>query len=371
MPLDGLDLYVLLCAVYLLECCRWVGRRTLLLRQWPLGQPAVVEPLRVAPQLDRALTFGFPFPPFGSVLECEPFPFEAGPAGLLVRSSEALAGELPTRLDRWVPWAAVTGLKAEGKEVFLGATRVAVLHNARAAAAAVERCRGWVTQPPGPTSPTVPGWSEDRQLDALRQDLARFSDGRWLPQLAGTGLWAVIFGGFGAITFATKPPSFVPVFALVALWWLICLVATVVWVRKTLPRQAWPGGGQWFLTLASPLSLLRAADLVERELLFGADAATAVVATLPPQAARDVLERWRRDLQWPIRRADLVTTEAEVLANDAWHREALLQRLARLSALLEGTTTKAITGRHCPRCLTEYLAVATACTECPGVTLVE
>jgi hypothetical protein len=366
MQLDGLQLFVLLGAVYLLECLRWVGRRTLLIRQWPLNRPTVVEAMRVAPQLDRALTIGFPFPPFGSVLECEPFPFEVGPSGFLVRAPDAIPGEVPTQLDLWVPWAEVGALKVEGKELFLGSRRIAVLHSTRAALRVHSCCRRWASELPR----TLPGWDDARDVEALRAALARWDEWRWLQQLTASGLWVAIFAGFSALTFATEPPPILGVFGFVVAWWLICVVTTALWIRQVLPRDAWPGRWQWFITLASPVSLLRAADLVERELLWGADPATAVVATVPSQVARDTLEQWRRELRWRVRRPALASTDSTVLSNDAWYVEALLGRLGQLVDGLGGTAAKTGTGKHCPRCLTGYQDTATACSECPGVALV-
>jgi hypothetical protein len=97
------QLALLLGVIYLLDCFRWVARNAAVFRVvWPLPH-AVGGAWQIAAQFKRALVFGFPLPPFGSVLTAEDWPFVAGAHGVRFLAHDVPLHAAPTASERFVP----------------------------------------------------------------------------------------------------------------------------------------------------------------------------------------------------------------------------------------------------------------------------
>ena len=369
------ELFLLLVAIYGVECFRWVARGAVVLRAWPFGRYAVEAPWAIAAQFRRLVTPGFPLPPWGVLVAAEALPFRPGPAGLHFPDRHAQGWTRPSVEERFVPWSALATVRFSGLELLVGEQVVHQFGSRRAAAAAVQLLSGWAG---------LAALSEKQRAAKLKDALEpRFEVAlararvqtwqrqRWPLVVAQVLLFVTLFGGLGWVAFSgarSLPTVRLLVAGVVA--WVGCIAVAVLSVRRALTKEARPGVGQWAVTLVSPLALLRAHDLVEGELVGELDPAAVVAALAPAEVAREWLERQRRELTYPLTAGVLAPAPEAVLADDAWLRELLIRKTTRLLQDVGGEETKAPPGLHCPRCLASYAAGTTACSSCPGVGLV-
>lgn len=364
------ELFALLVIVYVIECFRWVARGAVLFRDVPPAGAWAAEALQIGSQYRRALAFGWPLPPFGSMYVADGLLVNAGPAGVRLRALELLPGTTPLASERWLPWADIAQLSVDGFELKRGAEVLRVFSSRRAARACLAALQEWAKA------------SDAKRPAALEKALAARFDAkaagerlrpwrrwRWVVFLANLGLFTALFGGWGLLSFSARPPPFALLLLFMLLAWWVAIGATVLAIRRVLPRDARPTRFQYFLTLFSPLSLLRSPDVIEAELLADLEPAALAVAALKPQAARDWLDRAARELRYPVTPKDSEPGSAGALADDAWLRERQVSQLERLAKGLGATTPKTGAGLHCPRCFTEYAGEATSCSSCPGVAL--
>ena len=100
-------------------------------------------------------------------------------------------------------------------------------------------------------------WAARFDAKAAGERLRPWRRWRWVVFLANLGLFTALFGGWGLLSFAERPPPFVLLLLLMLLAWWVAIAATVLAIRRVLPKDARPTRFQYVLTLLSPLSLLR------------------------------------------------------------------------------------------------------------------
>lgn len=364
------ELFALLVIVYLVECFRWVARGAVVFRDVPPAGAWAAEALQIGSQYRRALAFGFPLPPFGSMYVADGLLLNPGPGGVRLAAPELARGTTPLASEPWLPWAEVTRLSVEGVELKRGPEVLRAFSSRRAARACLAALQEWAKAPDA-RRPGLLEKSLAARFDAkaARERLASWRRWRWGVFLANLGLFLALFGGWGLLSFSPRPPPFVLLLLAMLVAWLTAVAATVLAIKRVLPEDARPTRLQWVLTLLSPLSLLRSPDVIEAELLSDLEPAALAAAALKPQAAREWLERAARELRHPVSPKDAEPGPAAALADDAWLRERWGAQLERLAKGLEGTTPVTGVGLHCPRCLTEYTGDAASCSTCPGVPL--
>lgn len=365
MDSGAAELAVILAAIYLLDCFRWVSRSARLLRRWPLLGARVERPMRVAAQFSRALAFGFPVP-VESLLSAEGSCMRPLEAGLWIAEEDLSRWARPGRDARLVPWAELATLEVRDLEL-VGPRGLRHVFGSRRAALAARRQLAMLAGEGG-----RPGAAQVEAALAAPFDVAEL-DGR-LARWAKVKPWLVLTTTLllGALV-ATLWGMFLPAFAWwwllpgVAVAWLAGAVAVVLGVRRALEPEVRPSVGQWVMLLVSPLSLMRGGDLIEAELVADLEPLAVAAALLPKAEAERVVGEGLRALQFPL------VYDDGPHGDDAALRARLaaqVEQLARARGLTLAARARA--GRHCPRCMTEYRDghEVQVCGSCPGVALV-
>lgn len=369
MDSGAAELAVILAAIYLLDCFRWVSRSARLLRRWPLLGARVERPMRVAAQFSRGLAFGSPVP-VESLLSAEGSCLRPLEAGLWIAEEDLSRWARPGRDARLVPWSELATLEVRDLEL-VGPVGLRHVFGSRRAALAVRRQLAMLAGSGG-SGGQPPSSALVEAVLAAPFDVAAL-DGR-LARWARVKPWLVVTTTLllGALV-ATLWGMFLPPFAWwwllpgVAVAWVASAVAVVLGVRRALEPEVRPSVGQWVLLLVSPLSLMRGGDLIEAELVADLEPLAVAAALLPKAEAERVVGEGLRALQFPLVYDDGPHVDDAALRA---RLAAQVEQLARARGLTLAAAARA--GRHCPRCLTEYRAghEVQVCGSCPGVPLV-
>ncbi len=346
------ELVVIVAALYLLDCFRWVGRSAMLVRRWPWSRARLEAPWRIAPQFSRRLAFGLPLP-VEQLLVAEGACLRPLAEGLWLSDDDLGSWARPGREAKLVPWGELENVQVVGLEL-VGAGRRHQFGSRRAAAAA----RAFLS-----TAKKRRSLRSYFDADEVERRLASVRGVRPLVRLTTCALLAALSALLWAVFEPRVPWSWF--LAPLGVTWVSCLVVASVAIRRVLPAEVRPSRWQWVLLLISPLSLIRTLDVIEGELVTDFDpGVVAMVACEAAEAQRVVAQRLRA-LAYPL------------VHDDGPHHDDLalreeLSALLRAAASARGLTLDQRTpaGRHCPRCHTEYRADVVTCSSCPGVALV-
>lgn len=359
------QLAAILAVIYLLDCFRWVARNAVIFRRVPPLPWSAGGLWQIARQFSRGLVFGFPLPPFGSLLTAEDWPFVAGSHGVRFVAWDTPAFALPSQAERLLTWDEVKQLSLDELELRLEGTVLHRFGSRRAARAVKTLLAALATAAPGKRGQLLREALERRFDPAeVQRRLKHFRARRLLLGVADVTLFLALFGLLGALMSGVVLQGWMLWAALGS--WLFALVATTLAVRQ-LEKDLRPSWGALIISVVSPVSLMRSNDLVEPEWLAELHPAAVAVALLPAEAAARFVDARVRAARFPVKQ-ESERDDAPALEDDAKSRGWHLEQLERLLKAT-GAAVEAPTGRHCPRCLTEYTASATACERCPGVTL--
>lgn len=365
-------------ALYLFECVAWVPRRALFFVPL-LGRVRARAVVRPNPGWTVGAALAVPWPPLSPAFVAEPLPVGFGPGGVWLEDD---AGP-----RAFLPWPALGPVMAAGERVRAGGAILCVCASKRGAAAladALERAR---TADGHARAAALASFLDERlRADDLGPRQADFARGTRALRIALSGLWLALFGGLALLLVSRALGLVLPVAGLVGCGWLIGVLA---W-RRALRRCTWLRPAHWpdrtrrVVAVASPLSLLRACDLLARE-LYGDRDPVAVAACLADRATLARLARARlaalvhpANPSAPVAAADVPPAEL------AWYRETCAERLENLLATrsLARDELLAIPPRqhdgsvaYCPACHARYpesLAASARCERaaCAGVALV-
>ncbi len=369
------ELFAIFAAIYVVDCFRWVARTAVVFSRLPLVGSSVGRAWRLAAQFKRGLAFGFPFPPFGSLYDCEALPFRPGPLGLTFPAADESGWTRPSEHELLVPWGQTATLRFDGL-VLVGPAGPLHAFGSKASASAtlafLEAIRG-EPKPKDAWTVVERAYAPRFDLNALDERLRAWRRWQWPVRVTNSALFLGIFGSLGLYVFAKHPPHPLLVLSTVFGLWLLALVTNVIAVRKTLPKALRPGGGQLAVMFISPLSLIRSFDFIEPELVGGFEPELVAAAVLEPSVAARFVDERLRQLEHALAPAELTLASPELQAQDERLRRHLSERLRRLVREKQLPPPPAPPkGRHCPRCLAEYgvQAKATSCSSCAAVALV-
>jgi hypothetical protein len=351
------ELYLIFVVLYLFECLAWVPRRAVGFFGL-LGRRRARVAFRPNVGWSSSVVVGQPWPPLAPPWFGEPLPFALDPQGITL--TEADGGRLA--------WEALAPIVARDSRVESGeqlSCKLASRHVAKRVAEALEKIRV--------ASPKKRAGELGRFLDA-RFDVAA-ARARWQAfarsvrplRVLSNALWLALFGGLGV---AVGTQNMLYLLAAAALTLLLWPVNAFVFTR-TLRKQAWlakadgPDLSKRLVTVLSPLSAVRAVDVIARELWANLEPLAVATVLLGPRE----LSSFARPL--------LVAAEArEGDPLSWWHAElrlrmlhVLAEREIRVEALLappirEGTHVT----RYCPACLAQYEGGAGSDGTCPNDT---
>lgn len=362
-------LLLLLTLIYLAECLVWVPPTAVGFRALIPGRWRRQRPFKLSPGWRRGALLSLPWPPLGPLLLCEPLPLVLGPGGV-----GATAAEGP-----FFGWSEVREAGASGRQLWVNGELLCTT-------ASVRLCReleALVRELAG-----LHVGARERRLKRLLAARHRHDEVRprlrrhlWaaLPlRLWAGGLWLGLFGGLPAILFTDWVRHWLPLVGWMVLSWIGTAVVFFVTLRRhpLLERPLWPDRLHRFLAAASPLSALRAEDLLSPELLADLDPLAPGAALLP----RPLLEVRLRQALVERRRAAETAGEGARSEAICWQagRElaearSLLGRLGLREAeiLAPPEPNDPRSRAYCPRCHAQYLegevCTDAACAELPLV----
>jgi hypothetical protein len=273
------ELFLILGVVYLMECVQLVPAgavvfHRLLGARWRAG-PA----LRPNPRWRRGGALGTPWPPLSPALVCEALPLVPGASGVAL-----LGGE-----GRVLGWRELREVRAEGTALEVAGGRVLTVATRRMARTLAAALRDAAGAAPGPDIARLIDRLLDRRfdVDAAPRRLQALARGTRLLSVFQGLLWLTVFVGLPL--FLWSP--------LVMLLSLLVLLALVSWIGAVvcfhralrrlpdLPRELWPDRAHRVLVTLSPLSTMRARDLLAREAVGDLDPLAVAAALLPPDRA--------------------------------------------------------------------------------------
>lgn len=373
-------LLLVLALIYLSECVLWVRRGGVLFRRTWFRWSARAESEAI--QNDRGdLHWTFPLPPFGDAFVTHGMPFSIGPEGVMnfTATSFHKSGR-PLVAPRFIRWEDLKEINIAGKILRLNGE---------------EFWRGDSIHEPlhlGHLLNALRKTDKSGRESALREKIAGAFDRdairkRMEETESATGALRSVSMALFATIFVLSPAAvarfgwFPPLLYIVPAGFL--LMGVTAWMTRKAHRKLYPEGGDErfryvMMTSLSPVSGTRATDAVQRSALEGFHPlAVASVLLEADDFAAFAGTAWR-DLKYP-RLPDNPFNEEAARATGRWYAEALASQYAtviRAAGLNPADFEKApektdpTHTQYCPRCHSQFTAVATECKECGGRALV-
>lgn len=367
----------ILALVYLSECIRWVRRGGVLFNTSPGLRMWRRSPLLHNQRGDAYIAW--PLPPFGEFHVARGFPFSIGEEGILTFTAGALHCDgRPSQPAQWIPWASLSqtsveneNLMAHGRAFWLADTpveagRLALELRSAAALPADERA-AWIERR------CKAGFDEAEIRARLEADRTRLKPLRQVGSL----LWLMLFGVLPAAVWRWGwSPT---------LWWGLPMIfaasAWTGWLTARIHRDWFPHAAHdrfrlVLLTGLSPVTAIRAADLLGRSRFEEFHPAAFALACLPKEAAHALCAALWRDLMHP-RQPLPDLSDVAASTEQAWRTRLLsaFRDCARRNGMnpdewdAAPPASDVSHARYCPRCHSQSTALATHCTECGGLPL--
>lgn len=323
----------------------------------------------------------WPVPPFGEFYVAQGLPFALHPTGVLTATAHCFHAEgRPLQPVAFRPWTELASVSAQAEHLVIDSSRfwscdnpaqavhLAALLRAGAKLRDSER-EAWISE-------TV---AAGFNLTLARSRLTETRNALAPLRIAAIILWSLLFV---VIPIAVWIWNWDP-----TLWWAIPSAYLLsFWIARsanTLHREWYPDAADErfrlaLLTALSPVTAIRATDLLSRARFAEFHPATVALAALSREtAARFCAGLWRDQLH-PRRPLPHLPTPSGSAVLDSWTE---LQRIAfQAMAVSEGfkpedwthppPPTDPAHTLHCPRCQSQATASAHSCQECGGLPLV-
>ena len=353
------ELYALFLILYLFECLAWVPRRSVgffhFAARWR-GRLA----FRPNASWSVSVVFGKPWPPLSPPWLAEPLPFAIDPDGLTLIESHR-------RRIVWEDLAPVSarGYRVESGELFVATT--ATRKGSAALAKTLERIR---TSPAKKREAGVRKFLDARfDLEAPLDRQREFYKSVQALRVCSNALWLALFGGLGVAVGTHSMLVLLGAAALSLLLWPINSVVFHFTVRKLartwLPRAQGPDLAKRLVAMLSPISGVRAVDMLAREVWANLDPLTVAAALLSPPH----LATFARPL--------VVAMQAREGDDLAWWRAETRQRMEHvltqknvdLAAMFSPPKRENDHAEtYCPSCLAQYESGRKPGESCPNET---
>jgi hypothetical protein len=356
------ELYALFLILYLFECLAWVPRRTVgffgFAARWR-GRLA----FRPNASWSVSVVFGKPWPPLSPPWLAEPLPFAIDPNGITLLESD----------KRRITWEDLGPVSARGHRVESGHLLLATAATRAGAAVLAETLEKTRTSPAKKREAGLRKFLDARfDVDAVLDRQKEFQSSVRTLRVCSNALWLGLFGGLGAAVGTHSLLVLVVAAALSLLLWPINSIVFYVTVRRLattwLPRAHGPDLAKRLVAMLSPISGVRAVDMLAREVWANLDPMTVAAALLSPQ-----------DLP-TFARPFVVATQTREGDDLAWWRAEIRQRMERVLCkknvdLVAMFSPPRREGDHvetyCPSCLSQYESGRRAGEPCPNETCVD
>jgi len=356
------ELYLLFLVLYLFECLAWVPRRTVgffaFAGRWR-GRVA----FRPNASWSTSVVFGKPWPPLSPPWLAEPLPVALDPQGITFVESDR--GRLA--------WEDLEPVLACGHRVESGGLVLATLASRKGAfilAEALEKTR--TSSAKRRDAPLRKFLDARFDLDAPLIRQKEFQANVRVLRTLSIALWLGLFGGLGMAVFTRSMLVLLAAAALSLLLWPIHSVVFYFTLRKLartwLPRAQGPDLSKRLVAMLSPISGVRAVDMLAREVWANLDPMTVAATLLAPQD----LSRFARPF--------VVAMQAREKDDLAWWREETRQRIVRVLAKKDVDVAVMLAPparegdraqTYCPSCLAQYESGRKPGEPCPNETCVD
>lgn len=356
------ELYALFLILYLFECLAWVPRRTVGFFKF-LGRWRGRLAFRPNASWSVSVVFGKPWPPLSPPWLAEPLPFAMDPSGITLIESD----------KRRITWEDLAPVSARGHRVESGELLLATVASRAGAAALAGTLEETRTSPVKKRETGLRKFLDARfDLDAPLGRRKEFQSSVRALRVCSNALWLALFGGLGVAVGANNMLVLLASAALSLLLWPLNSIVFYFTVRnlaKTwLPRAHGPDLPKRLVAMLSPISGVRAVDMLAREVWANLDPLTVATVLLSPKD----LPAFARPL--------LVAMRAREHDDLAWWRGETRQRMERMLAKkgVDLATLLAPPRRegdhvetYCPSCLAQYESGRKAGEPCPNETCLD
>ncbi|MCB9558716.1 MAG: hypothetical protein H6707_21545 [Deltaproteobacteria bacterium] len=338
----ALELLFILVVVYLLECAVWVPPQATGVRRRLFGGARLLRARQPTARYQRAVLWGQVWPPLFSAIPTERLPF-------------AVTVERLTLIDgRELDRAAAARASAEGTRLRVGRAQL-VLCSRRLAGRCAAFLRRWAGADQSARVEAIGELLDARfDLAETRQAFAEHRRRSWALRTIACVQLLLLFAGAYLLIATRWRVYWLPVLAALGALWVLIFVL-FAFARRSLAAALRPDWSYLLLVGLSPISALRAHDLLARESISDRHPLTAALALgassqaiaeparrflvdahLLRHAASETLRTWG---------ATLAERISELVGRHGLDVERLLEPPER--------ETESVIG-YCPRCLSQY-----------------
>ncbi len=336
------ELYLVFLVLYLFECLAWVPRRSVGFYTWARRWRARAA-FRPNSGWSLAVVLGKPWPPLASPWFAEPLPFALDPLGVTLSETD----------QRHIAWDALGPVRARGHRIEANSLSISTSsHNAATALAALlENVR---TSPPKKREAELRKFLDRRYDVELPKNRQRqFAKTVRVVRVLSNALWLSLFGGLGVALLSRSIAHLLLVAVLSLVLWPANSVAFALCLRNVawLPAGAKPDRSKRWVAFLSPISGVRAVDMLAREAWADLEPLAVAAALLMP-----------KDLSTYVRPL-LVATEPRPDDALAWWRAENRERIVRVlqkktiqvaDLLSEPPRESTRVQTYCPSCLAQF-----------------
>jgi hypothetical protein len=370
-------LYLILVAIYLIQCIVWVPEDSICFRKNLRGEWRVSSGWLHIGAWGLRGVLASPLPLLDGLPVCDRLPLTVSPSGVLLSPRTSLRSAASSGATAaFLKFDELENIHARGKEVLAGRKLLCKSPTTGMACHTAEFLE------------KLRGKKENKRAVAIEAEFARLLDDEairarlddWRKRTALLRWNCSVL--FVYLFFLVPVP--VTLRGLLSTWpWLLGLLVAqmgiIAWLFRRAHRALFPDEkeARWTATLTillSPPVAIRANDILLRE-LFSLFHPLAVAQTLCSEKYfREMASRTLRELRFPLPSAVAPGTPAHH-AED-WNRAALLRSVERFVAA-SGTPPEELLGpparesalclSFCPRCWNQYRFVDGACPDCGGI----
>jgi hypothetical protein len=348
------ELYLFFLVLYLFECLAWVPRRSVGFYTWA-GRWRARAAFRPNSGWLLSVVLGKPWPPLAPPWFAEPLPFALDPTGItLVETNQ-----------RHVGWDALGPVRTRGHRI--EANQFSISTGSRNTAAALATTLENVRTLPANKRESELRKFLDRRYDVelprIRQQ--QFAKTVRVVRVLSNALWLSLFGGLGVAVLSHNMAHLLLVAGLSLVLWPANSVAFALCLRKLawLSAGEKPDRSKSWVALLSPISGVRAVDMVAREVWADLEPLAVAAALLSPT-----------DLSTFVRPL-LVVTESRADDVLIWWRAENRQRIERIleakaihlaDLLAEPPRENDRVQAYCPACLAQFARAPDCSQYCPS-----
>jgi hypothetical protein len=375
---DAELLYIILAAIYLIECAKWLPPDVVVFRllagRWRVGYPG-----GMLGNAHGGFIVAPPWPPAGRLLMSEPWTVSVSPEGCYgyVSTSTNPLGR-PLQSGQYWPWDEVRTIEHSGKDVLVNGARLSKAASSEAAKSLATHLGQWrklsAAQRGGEIRSALAQTLDRRAArDRFEEMEARV---RWLQHFA-TLLFFSLFGGGALLVWSAYWRAWP--------WLLSVLLASIVLVlwqfwrahRIVYPERRGERLKLFALLLVSPPAAARAPDLIAMRRLAAFHPLAVAEIVLERHAFEDFARQMLLDCRCP-RLPEPAGQSPEAQHTELWFRELQSELLAVLAVdaglelpklLASPEPESADCKSYCPRCRNQYVVDQGGCATCGGIEL--